>query len=120
MKTNTKIFMVVIIIGMSMTIYFFSTLDMSQKGFYESAIENSKNQSYHGIVTKKYYSGRERVVLALGSSRLLDMDFVYENPSLYEYIQVGDTLEKKKGFLKIRIIRDKRDTIISLKFENIK
>ncbi len=118
MKVKTKLLMVSISIGMIMTIYFFSSLDISQKSFYERAVVNSKNGSYRGVITKKFNgAGREKIMLDYGR---IEMDFVYERSSLYEFIQIGDTLVKKRDSLQIRIIREALDTIIPLKFENIK
>ncbi len=124
MKVSIKIFLALVLIGVAMTIYFFVDIDMSQKSFYDHAVENSKNRSYRGVVVKKNYDqndgGREKIVLASELDGLLEMDFIYEKPNLYEYIKVGDTLEKKKKSLELRILRGNQDTTFILEFKNLK
>ncbi len=94
----------------------------SQEEFFNNAVSESYNESYDGIVKRKFYlkeGGRDVIILNKnGITR--QFDFVYENPNLYEFIKVGDTLIKKSGTNSIIIRRSELDTIINLKFENLK
>ena len=119
MKTSTKMFLILISLGLLMAVYFFAKRDISQKSFYQRAMEDTKNESYQGIIIKKFYAhGRYKILLKLDSTAM-EMDFVYEAPGLYEYLKIGDSIVKMEGLLEVKVIRKKNDTVFPLRFQNI-
>ncbi len=95
---------------------------MSQDDFFNKAVSDSYNQSYDGIVKQKFYikEGGRNVFILEKNGITMQLDYVYEKPNLYEFMQIGDTLIKRNGTNSIIIKRSELDTTIYLKFENLK
>lgn len=95
---------------------------MSQEEFFNKAVSGSYQKSYKGIVIKKYYNkdhGRDIIIIEnKGFKRIFDL--VYEKKELYSFIKINDTLIKEIKTNYLRIKRKNLDTILYLKFENIK
>ena len=113
-----------VIIYILIGLVFFSCKFKSQEDFYYESIDETLEEHYNGVVVSKFYDkfnhGINKVLILDNNNNNKELDFVYEKPSLYEYIRIGDTLIKEKGTLKLRIKRVFLDTIIELKLENIK
>lgn len=121
-KYKGLLFSVLILIGIINTIWFLKKNDVSQEDFFNKAVSDSYNESYNGIVQRKFYlkeGGRNVFILEKSGITML-LDYVYEKPSLYEFMEIGDTLIKRKGANSIIIKRSELDTTIYLKFENLK
>lgn len=98
--------------------YFF----FSKEEFFNNAVKMSYDESYSGIVEKKYYDkynhGRNIIVIENnGIDRKLD--YIYHGQGLYDFIKLGDSILKNNNSNSIRLKRNKLDTIIFLRFENI-
>ncbi|WP_282032689.1 hypothetical protein [Winogradskyella eximia] len=121
-KYKGLIFPILILIGIINTIWFFTKNDISQEDFFNKAVSDSYNESYDGIVKRKFYlkEGGRNVFILEKNGITMQLDYVYENPNLYEFIKVGDTLIKRNGTNSVIIKRSELDTTIYLKFENLK
>ncbi|MBD0825521.1 hypothetical protein [Aestuariibaculum marinum] len=121
-KYKPLVFLILILIGIINTIWFLKTNEFSQEDFFNKAVFDSYNESYNGIIREKFYlkeGGRNIFVLDQdGITKRLD--YVYQNPKLYEFLEIGDTLIKRPQTNSIIIKRTKLDTTINLKFENLK
>ncbi|GGZ94705.1 MULTISPECIES: hypothetical protein [Flavobacteriaceae] len=121
-KYKILIFPILILIGFINTVWFFDKHSISEEDFFNNAVKTSYNKSYDGIITQKFYKkegGRDIIVLEKNGITT-QMDFVYQNPILYQYLKVGDTLIKTKNSNSIVVKRAKLDTTINLTFENLK
>ena len=89
-KYKGLIFPILILIGIINTIWFFTKNDISQEDFFNKAVSDSYNESYDGIVKRKFYlkeSGRNVFILEKNGITM-QLDYVYENPNLYEFIKL--------------------------------
>ncbi|MCF6296217.1 MAG: hypothetical protein L3J25_11095 [Flavobacteriaceae bacterium] len=121
MKAKIKIlFFIILSLGIITTIIFFINNYESPNDFYPNAVNKSFARSYEGVVIKKFISGARKKIVLNDSSFKEEIDFIYEKFDIYEFIQLGDTLLKEKNSLNLQIKRRSFDTIIQLKFENIK
>tara|TARA_R100001369_G_C3294575_1_gene164553 strand:+ start:252 stop:638 length:387 start_codon:yes stop_codon:yes gene_type:complete len=114
--------MILILIGIINTIWFFNKNSISQEDFFNNAVKTSYHRSYDGIVKRKYYQkegGRNTIVIEKNGFET-HFDYVYEKSYLYEFIEIGDTLIKRNRNNSIVIKRAELDTTINLKFENLK
>lgn len=122
-KTIKVLIISIILLGVIVTAIFFKKNYVSHEDFYIETVKNEALESYHGIVINKFYDkynhGRDIIVLDQGVTEI-EVDLVYQNPNLYKFIEIGDTLIKKKKSLNLQIKRKNFDTIIQFKFENIK
>jgi hypothetical protein len=121
-KYKGWIFPILILIGIINTIWFFEKNYISQEDFFNKAVSDSYNESYNGIVKRKFYlkEGGRNVFILEKNGITMQLDYVYEKPNLYEFMEIGDTLIKKSGTNSIIIKRSKLDTTMYLKFENLK
>jgi hypothetical protein len=121
-KYKGLIFPVLILIGIINTIWFFEKNNISQEDFFNKAVSDSYNESYDGIVKRKFYikEGGRNVFILEKNGITMQLDYVYEKSNLYEFMEIGDTLIKRKGTNSIIIKRSELDTTIYLKFENLK
>jgi hypothetical protein len=121
-KYKGWIFLILILIGIINTIWFFEKNDISQEEFFNQAVKTSYNRSYEGIVKRKFYlkEGGRNVFVLEKNGKPLQTDYVYEKPNLYEFMEIGDTLIKRNGTNSVIIKRSELDTTIYLKFENLK
>lgn len=82
------------------------------------------DESYEGIVSKKYIDSTQhnfkKVILTNRLNQEEELRLDYEWPRLYYFIQVGDSISKKKKSLDMRLRRAELDTMIRLNFSNIK
>ncbi|NVN18056.1 hypothetical protein GUA46_06870 [Muricauda sp. HICW] len=110
-----------LIIWVVVTINLFNREVVSQEKFFDQAVKQVYKENFHGLVTKKYIDknnrGRKKIVLDHGAE---EVDLVYEKSELYDFIRLNDSIEKKKNTLYLRIKRNDKDTLIILKFENVK
>jgi hypothetical protein len=121
MKTKIKIsFFIIISLGIITTFFFFNDIYESPDDFYPNAVKKSFVRSYNGAVVKKFVSGARKKIVLNNSSFSEEIDFIYEKFDIYEFIQLEDILIKEKNSLDLQIKRGSFDTIIHLKFENIK
>jgi hypothetical protein len=104
-------------------IWFFKQNEISQGDFFNTAVSNSYQESYDGVVLEKYYDkynhGKDVIVIENNGIKT-KLDLSYEKKELYDFINIEDTLTKKINTNSLRIKRKNLDTIIALKFENIK
>jgi hypothetical protein len=121
-KYKGWIFPILILIGIINTIWFFEKNDISQEEFFNQAVKTSYYRSYDGIVKRKFYlkEGGRNVFVLKKNGKNLQLDYVYEKPNLYEFMEIGDTLIKQNGTNSVIIKRSELDTTIYLKFENLK
>lgn len=121
-KYKDWIFPILILIGIINTIWLFKKNDFSQEDFFNKAVSESYNESYDGIVKQKFYlkEGGRNVFVLEKNGITMQLDYVYEKPNLYGFIEIGDTLIKRNGTNSIIIKRSELDTTIYLKFENLK
>ena len=121
-KYKGWIFPILILIGIINTIWFFVKNDISQEEFFNQAVKTSYYRSYDGIVKRKFYlkEGGRNVFVLEKNEKTLQLDYVYEKPNLYEFMEIGDTLIKRNGTNSVIIKRSELDTTIYLKFENLK
>ena len=121
-KYKGWIFPILILIGIINTIWFFEKNDISQEEFFNQAVKTSYYRSYDGIVERKFYlkEGSRNVFVLEKNGKTLQLDYVYEKPNLYEFMEIGDTLIKRNGTNSVIIKRSELDTTIYLKFENLK
>jgi len=94
----------------------------SQEEFFNNAVKTSYDRTYDGIVKHKYHlkEGNRGIIVIEKSGLKTELDYIYEKQNLYELIKIGDTIIKRKRTNSIAIKRNELDTIINLKFENIK
>jgi len=78
--------------------------DVVYDGFLTNKFVDKKQHNYKKIILKDF-NGRE-------STHILDL----ESGGLYDYLEIGDTIYKKRGELFLKLKRKKNDTIIHLKF----
>ena len=121
-KYKSLIFLILIIIGILNTIWFFNKNSFSQEEFFNKVVKTSYYRSYDGIVQRKFYlkEGGRNVFVLEKNGKTLQLDYVYEKPNLYEFMEIGDTLIKRNGTNSVIIKRSELDTTIYLKFENLK
>ena len=121
-KYKCWIFPILILIGIINTIWFFEKNNISQEEFFNKAVSDSYNESYDGIVQRKFYlkEGGRNVFILEKNGITMQLDYVYEKPNLYEFIKIGDTLIKRRGTNSVIIKRSELDTTIYLKFGNLK
>lgn len=77
------------------------------------------NKKYNGIINRKFKDKENHALPTLiikeKNQRKIFGSF-RDISGLYEYSQVGDSIIKEKESLKIKIIRDNKDTIFKLDF----
>jgi hypothetical protein len=78
--------------------------DVVYDGVLTNKFVDKKQHNYKKIILKDF-NGRE-------STHILDL----ESGGLYDYLEIGDTIYKKRGELFLKLKRKKNDTIIHLKF----
>ncbi len=122
-KKKEILFIILIGAGFIITSIFFSKNYKSQEDFYNQAVNEILLESYYGVVVNKFYDkynhGRNKVIISHNNIENA-LDFVYEKQEIYNFIKIGDTLIKEKNLLEFQIKRKNLDTVIKLKFENIK
>ncbi|WP_115121940.1 hypothetical protein [Marinirhabdus gelatinilytica] len=83
----------------------------------KKASEYYKEYTYSGLVTNKFIDSKQHnyqtVIIQNGEEKdILLLDF--ETSGLFDFIEVGDSIFKKKSSLKLRLIRSELDTIIEM------
>jgi hypothetical protein len=78
--------------------------DVVYDGVLTNKFVDKEQHNYKKIILKDF-NGRE-------STHILDL----ESGGLYDYLEIGDTIYKKRGELFLKLKRKKIDTIIHLKF----
>ena len=79
-----------------------------------------KDVVYDGVLTNKFVDKKQhnykKIILkdfnGSESTHVLDL----ESGGFYDYLEIGDTIYKKRGELFLKLKRKKNDTIIHLKF----
>jgi hypothetical protein len=84
-----------------------------------------KNQEYKAVVIDKYYDKKEHsyptlICKDLNGNKIVNQNFIFDNSGSFDYIQIGDILNKKKNEEYIQIKNAKVDTLIALDFRCVK
>lgn len=106
-------------IGLIGVLYWFNTEVPKSKTKIEQVVNIYKSKSFSGLVTKRYIDkeqhGYHKVILINeGKENVVIMD--WEKGGLFNFIQVGDTLNKSSGSLNVHLKREKLDTVIKMRF----
>lgn len=103
----------IVIVG----VWFIKTREYSDEDYLE-AVKMYKRNTYKGRVLDKYMDSRYYEYITLleiyNIKTTISMDL--EVSGLYDFIEVGDSIIKKSGEMKVRIIRQSLDTIYEMKF----
>ncbi|WP_308993993.1 hypothetical protein QLS71_015295 [Mariniflexile litorale] len=107
-----------------LTVGLYSCDNLTQKEFFDKIVYDEYHSNYEGIVTEKYIDKQNhaRPIIIIRHEIFGDnkKDFLFQNPELFDYIQIGDTITKKNESLKMNLKRKNLDTIIKLDFDNVK
>ena len=122
MKKYLVYYIAICLIGFLIFLIFFLK-PLSQRDFYDQVVNSVLQEEYIGSVIDKYIDKNEHnfkklVIDQNGQHKTILLNF--ESIQLFDFIKVGDTLVKKKNLLQLEIKRKNLDTIIPLKFENVK
>ena len=92
----------------------------SDEDFFKSLINNYSSMVFNGKVTSKFFDEKDhdRMKIILNDNTILFAD--YENPEFYHFIEIGDSLIKRRNSLHFELKRKYLDTILFFKFENVK
>jgi hypothetical protein len=96
--------------------YFF----WSDEEFFNNAVSTSFDESYHGVVIEKYHDQGRNIILIKNDNGLKSLDYVYQKKAIYKWVSIGDSIIKKTETNTIRIKNSRFDTLILLKFDNLK
>ncbi len=123
MIKKNKIVLIIIAVCLFISAFFLRCRSKTQEDFYNESVAEVLAEAYNGIVVSKYYDkfnhGTNKVIISNNGDEK-ELNFVYEKPDLYNFIKIEDTLIKEKNLLFLQIKRKNLDTVIELKFENIK
>ncbi len=119
---KTKIILILLLVGLVATFFFFKNNNSSQEELSNQIKNKVQNRSFSGIVKKKFidssFHNRETITIS-NKEAVLVTDFIYEDSSLFNFINVGDSIFKKKNDLNVRVIRDGVDSLIPLTFKRL-
>ena len=117
MKLKTTVTIIIIIVG----IYFIITREYSDQDYLKE-IKRHKLRPFQGKVIKKYIDENQHYYHKV----IFNNPYKYNNTihldhqiDLFNLIKIGDSLIKKSGSLKVRIIRESEnlDTIYMMRFK---
>lgn len=121
MKLKIITFSVLILLLTVSFIFLFDELKSAvvKENFFEHIAKKYYAEEYEGVVRKKYIDSNQHLNKMIDIENR-DIQLDYENPRLFEFIKVGDTITKNRQSLNFRLQRKGLDTIIRLSFSNIK
>lgn len=95
-----------------------------QKDIFKTIAISYYNKSFSGIVTEKFIDSSnhnfKKIVLKNSYEDGREVRLDYEWPELYYFVEIGDSIFKKKKSLDMRLKRTELDTMIRLNFSYIK
>lgn len=83
----------------------------------KKASEFYRDDNYSGIVSAKYIDSLRhnyRTIVVEGGNKTQKILFDHENGGFFEFVQIGDSLFKKRDTLDVRLKRKKLDTVIRM------
>jgi len=109
-------------IGLMFIFNWFSKIKLSPEEHFNRAVNAYIIEEYSGIIINKFIDREEhnfkKVIINENSSeRVILLDI--EQGGLFEFLNVGDSIIKTKGNLKVKVIRNNVDTLIEMKFESL-
>jgi len=109
-----------LILGLLTIIFFIFLAKERTKEDCVSIKKKYVNKGYNGIINRKFEDKENHALPTLiikeENQRKIFGSF-RDISGLYEYSQVGDSIIKEKGSLKVKIIRDDKETIFKLDFD---
>lgn len=96
----------------------------SQKEKFDKLVHDEYHSKYGGVVVTKYIDdndhNRRIIEITHKTFGIRKKDLTFQSLELFDFIKVGDTLEKDIKSIKLRIRRMHLDTLIPLDFGNVK
>jgi len=119
MKILLKIWVITSIIGLFVIVFWLSQMIQSPEEAIGLAVDNYRVEEYKGVITNKFIDKKEhnlkKVFIRENNKQRLIL-FDIETSGVYSYFEIGDSLIKNRGSLQIRVIRNKIDTTLQMKF----
>jgi len=129
MKSKASIVIIAIILSTLGSLLIFNNIlnrrinRFYQPSFFEHVVEDYYSVEYKGKVVNVYIDKSQhnfKKVDILEVDQVKTIRWDYEKPDVFNFITIGDSLIKKRNSLYFNLKRQELDTIIELKFENIK
>ena len=123
MNSRIKIILFVFAVASLAVIIFNFPNRKSQEEYYLDVKSKVENKTIVGIITNKFINkdgARRTITIKSDINNSSDWDLFFEKKEFYTFLEVGDSIFKKKGALKIRLKRKNLDTIMDLGLKNIK
>lgn len=119
-KNRKKILIIIVVLFPLFYVIFWGIINIpSQSDLCKQGIELYKGHFFKGIVKEKYIDKENHMNKTVIIKNKTFEKTIYLDADIggvYDYIVVGDSIEKKEGELFVRISRQNKDTIINFKF----
>ena len=100
----------------------FFIITPSKREFAIKIIDSYEQEKFTGTIINKYIDKNEHSfnkIIIQEDNRERTLLFDQEIGGIYNFFNVGDSIVKKEGSLKVRVKRGKLDTVIIMKFLEI-
>ncbi len=108
--------LIFLLLGTIVIVKFISTVKKLNPD--KKASEYYREDVFSGLVLNKYIDSKQhnyKTLIVGNDNKEHRILFDFEIGGLYEFIQIGDSIFKKKDTLDVRLKRNKMDTIITMK-----
>ncbi len=121
-KLIVKIWLITGAIGLLFIIIWFSQIIPTPEEDINMAVNAYKIEEYEGLIVDKFIDRKEhnfkKVIINENNQQRVIL-FDIEISGLYDFLEIGDSIIKNKGELRVRVIRNELDTILKMKFAAI-
>lgn len=122
MRLRFIIIFIYLVIALAILCYLVSNLIKSSEGHSEAVVEAYRARNFSGLIVDKYIDRKqhsyEKIVINENNQERVII-FNPEKGGLFNFLEVGDSIIKTEGNLKVLVIREDTDTIINMRFTNI-
>jgi len=118
-KSDIVLIALAFIASGAIVIYLFSSKIIEITSIKES--DYLRAEEYSGIVVEKFINTKQhnyKTVIIEQNGESYTILFDFEMGGFYEFIEVGDSISKRKGTLDVQLIRKDLDTIVTMQIYN--
>jgi len=121
MKTKIKVWVVLCIVGIPIILLWFKSIIPTPVEHRNAVITAYRNLSFEGVVVEKFRDIDEhnfKKVILREDNASKTVLFNNETSGIYDFIEVGDSIIKEEGSLRIRLFRDSQDTVLVMRYSD--
>ncbi|WP_179354721.1 leucine-rich repeat domain-containing protein [Winogradskyella vidalii] len=125
-RVNNLYYFISVLILLSLMIYFIAEKETSAnnsnvgRNLFDEKVALTYHNFYKGKVLKKYVNDNRNYVDIKFELGIMKLIFPYENQDLSDFVEIGDSIIKRKESLVLELKGKNTDTLFYFKFDKIK